>query len=178
MKGAGWRPQRRLSRRHRRVALGLLRVVINRAMAMVTRLFRRPSHNKPRSTARPSSATAALLSRPPDRLENLLCTNHAVHRPGVIFAGGGFPSYDGVDSALHVYDPARYVRYRRHGHEWRRYRDLGGREGKLGDGSIVLRSVIAHLCFYYFFRLFLLHLGDMRGAGGCLPLPFFFFDRV
>ena len=153
MKGAGWRPQRRLSRRRRRVALGLLRVVINGAMAMVTMLFHQPSHNKLHSTASPTSATAALLSRPPHRLENLLCTHHAVHRPGVIFAGEDLLSYHGVDRALHADDPVRYVRYGRHGHEWRRYGDSGSGEGNLGGGSIVPRSVIAHLFCLLLFSL-------------------------
>ena len=71
------------------VALGLLRVVINRAMAMVTRLFHQPSHNIPHVLQAPLPPPTALLSRFPYQLENLLCTNHAVHRPGVIFAGEG-----------------------------------------------------------------------------------------
>ena len=52
--------------------------------------------------------------------------------PRCDLCGGGPASYHGVGSGLHMYDPARYVRYGRHGHEWKRYGDLGGREGEVG----------------------------------------------
>ena len=105
LKGAGWRPQRRLSRRRRRVALGL-RVVINRAMAIVTRLFHQPSHNKPHSTPSPSSAAHSFSFQ-----ASSSAREPALHKPRGTppwrdLRGRGPASYHGVDSAFQVYDPA------------------------------------------------------------------------